>query len=310
MYYIIINPASRSGKGLSIWQKQVKPILDEREVPYKFYYSKKSGDVLHLTEQICKNAVHRPIKLIILGGDGTVNEAIQAIPGDCPVILGYIPTGSSNDFARDLGLFTEPALALELILSEPRIHPMDLGCITFSDGERRRFAVSCGIGYDAAVCEEAMHSTMKKVFNKVGLGKLTYLGIALKHLIRKEEITGEITLDDEMIHSMNSFLFTTVMNHRFEGGGFMFCPDADDSDGVLNLCAVEKLSTAKLLMALPAAFKGKHFKYEGINPFQAKKVHITTSMPLWVHTDGEVHRKSDNFTVTCEHHAISMIVPF
>ena len=264
MYYIIVNPASRSGKGLTIWQNSVKPVLDEREISYKFYFSKEAGAVAHLTEQICKNAIHKPIRLIILGGDGTVNEAIQAIPADCPVILGYIPTGSSNDLARDLNLFTDPALALELILSEPRVHPMDLGCITYQDGVTRRFAVSCGIGYDAAVCEEAMHSNLKKAFNKVGLGKLTYLGIALKHLFQKNNVEGTITLDDETTHSLNPFLFTAIMNHRFEGGGFMFCPDADDSDGILDLCAVEKLSTLKILMALPSAFKGKHFRFDGI----------------------------------------------
>lgn len=310
MYYIIINPASRSGKGLSIWEKRVKPILDEREVSYKYYYSRESESVAMLTEQICKHAVHRPINLIILGGDGTINEAIQVIPEGVDVLLGYIPTGSSNDLARDLGLFTDPGLAMELILSKPKVRPMDLGRITFEDGSFKRFIVSCGIGYDASVCEEAMHSTLKKVLNRLGLGKLTYLAIALKHLFRNDHVSGTITLDDQETYTLDSFLFTAIMNHRFEGGGFMFCPDADDSDGILNLCAVEKLSIRKVLVALPLAFKGKHFRVDGVEPYNAKKVQITTSAPLWVHTDGEVSTKSDNITVTCEHHAISMVVPF
>lgn len=54
---------------------------------------------------------------------------------------------------------------------------MDLGTVTYEDGQSRLFCVSCGIGYDAAVCEEALHSKMKNVLNKIGLGKLTYLSI-------------------------------------------------------------------------------------------------------------------------------------
>lgn len=309
MYHIIINPASRSGKGAKIWKEQVEPALQRARASYRPYFSRRAGDVAKIAGEILSQAGEAPLPLIILGGDGTVNEALSGIPDPSRVILGYIPTGSSNDLARDLKIPTNPTAALELILHSGRALPMDLGTVTYSDGAKRRFAVSCGIGYDAAVCEEALHSKMKNTLNKLGLGKLTYLGIALKQLFAAKAVSGKLILDDGAPIDIGSILFTACMLHRFEGGGFMFCPEADADDGLLNLCAVGDLSKALVLFALPTAFKGKHYRFKGITPYTAKKVTIETSSPLWIHTDGEVTRKSSRITVTCEQHAIRIIRP-
>lgn len=312
-YHIIVNPASRSGKGMRIWKEQVEPALIRENISYNCYFSEKAGDVTKLTKGILAGEPDRPVNLILLGGDGTVNEAIQGIPepnGDksC-VILGYIPTGSSNDLARDIGVPTSPAAALDLILHTGRALPMDLGSLVFPDGEKQRFIVSCGIGYDAAVCEEILHSKLKKVMNRIGLGKLTYLGIALKLLFATKAVSAQLILDGGESINMGQLLFIACMNHRFEGGGFMFCPKADDMDGILDLCAAGDLSKLLILFALPTAFKGKHYRFKGITPYRAKELTIETASPRWVHTDGEVIRQSDKITVSCSPHAVRFIRP-
>lgn len=306
MYHIIINPASRSGKGLRIWKDAVEPRLHRDGIVYRSYFSEKAGDVARLAGEITA-AAPKPLTLIILGGDGTVNEALSGIRDTSGLILGYIPIGSSNDLARALSIPKNPEKALELILYKGSIHTMDLGAVTYSDGQTRPFAVSCGIGYDAAVCEEALHSKLKNIFNRLGLGKLTYLGIALKQLFGAKAISGRLTLENKTAIDMDTLLFTTCMIHRFEGGGFMFCPDACASDGLLNLCAVGDLPKLLVLCALPTAFRGKHYRFKGITPYRARTVTIETSSPLWVHTDGEVTRKSDKLTVTCRQGAVRII---
>lgn len=307
MYHFIINPCSRSGRGLKIWKETVEPKLHEYGVSYRNYFSEKPGDVARLAGEIIFATQGKPLTLVILGGDGTVNEALSGMTDTSNITLGYIPTGSSNDLARDLNIPKDPLEALELILHKGSAHTMDLGAVTYADGETRPFIVSCGIGFDAAVCEEALHSKMKNVFNKLGLGKLTYLGIALKQLFSAKAITGRLTLDDNEPVNMKTLLFVACMLHRFEGGGFMFCPDADASDGILDLCAVGGLPKLLILFALPTAFKGKHYRFKGITPYRAKTLTIETSAPLWIHTDGEVARKSDRITVTCRHGAVKMI---
>ena len=307
MYHIIINPASRSGKGLQIWKKQVEPVLQEEKIVYRNYFSEKAGDVKRIASEILSSNPSRPITIILLGGDGTVNEALQGMSDTSGVILGYIPTGSSNDLARDMGIPKDPLKALHLILHAGTPRPMDLGTVTYEDGSTRRFIVSSGVGFDAAVCEEALHSRMKTVLNRIGLGKLTYLGIALKQLFATKEISCKLTLDDNAPIDIHRILFSAIMIHRYEGGGFMFCPNADCTDGFLDLCVAGDLSKIVILCALPTAFWGKHYAVKGITPYRARRVHIETSSPLWVHTDGEVQRKSSSFTVTCEQHSAQFI---
>ena len=137
MYHIIINPASRSGKGKKIWKEQIKPALLRDNVSFRPYFSEKAGDVAVIASQILSEATEFPVPLIILGGDGTVNEALHGLSDPSKVTLGYIPTGSSNDLARDLNIPTEPTAALELILHSGSVHSMDLGTVTYSDGEKR-----------------------------------------------------------------------------------------------------------------------------------------------------------------------------
>lgn len=308
MYHIIINPASRSGKGLQIWKDQVEPMLHRENVAYRSYFSREAGDVAKIASEISSAAsAEDPTHVIILGGDGTVNEALQGISDPSRIIIGYIPTGSSNDFARDLQIPKAPSAALDLILHSGKVQRMDLGTVIYEDGKKRRFAVSCGIGFDAGVCEEALHSRMKVVLNKLGLGKLTYLGIALKQLITSKKVSCRLTLDDQSPIELNRFFFVACMLHRFEGGGFMFCPDADSADGIIDLCTVGNIPKPLVLLALPTAFKGKHYMFKGVTPYKAKNIKIETSAPLWVHTDGEVTRRTNCFTVTCSQQALQII---
>lgn len=307
MYHIIINPASGSGKALKIWNKQVEPLLLEKNVSYKAYFSEKPGDVARIAADILASCPTDSIAVVILGGDGTVNEALQGLSDTSRVVLGYIPTGSSNDLARDLNLPRNPRAALDLILHSGKPQPMDLGTVTYSDGSTRRFAVSCGIGFDAAVCQEALVSSIKRTMNRLGLGKLTYLGIALRQLFASKAVSATLRINGGGPVGIGNMLFAACMLHRYEGGGFMFAPDARADDGILDICAVGDLSRLFILFALPTAFKGKHYRFKGITPYKAETLTIETSTPLWVHTDGEVARQSDSICVSCERQAIHMI---
>lgn len=306
MYHIIINPASRSGKGLKLWKEIVEPALHTEQVEYRSYFSEEVGDVARLVWEITSKDSGE-LTIIVLGGDGTVNEALQGIQDPSRVTLGYIPTGSSNDLARDLGIPKDPAEALQRILHTGSVHPMDIGTLSYPDGFQRRFAVSCGIGFDAAVCEEILHSGMKAFFNKIGLGKLTYLGVALKQLLGARRAFCDIELDGKAPVRIKNLLFIACMNHRYEGGGFLFAPKAKDHDGILNLCAVGDLPKLVMLLALPTAFFGWHYIFKGITPYQASRVRVKASRPLWVHTDGEVLPQTAEFSVECLRDAIRII---
>lgn len=318
MYHIIMNPTSRSGKGLSIWQT-LKPILAERDIPYILYESSCSGDVTKLTRQI--TSVGQNVNLILLGGDGTVNEALQGITDFDKISIGYIPTGSSNDLARALHLDHNPVTLLSQILDGTHTHMIDLGILTYESEpelayrlhrrpihKSRYFVVSSGIGFDAAVCKEALSSPIKNTLNKLKLGKLTYLCIALKQLFAAKSISCELILDGERSVYVPRLLFGAFMNHPYEGGGFCFCPQADNSDGRLDLCVVGDLPKLLILFALPTAFFGKHYIFPKIDHYTASSICLRTSSPLWVHTDGEVSTKSDQISISCLKQRIRFLV--
>lgn len=79
------------------------------------------------------------------------------------------------------------------------------------------------------------------------------------------------------------------MVHRYEGGGFMFCPDADAFDGSLDLCMAENLTRRKVLRVLPSAFSGKHVRHKReIHMLRAKDIVVRAEEPMYFHVDGEV----------------------
>ena len=88
------------------------------------------------------------------------------------------------------------------------------------NNKKSRFGISTGIGYDAGVCQEVLATPLKKVFNRLGLGKLIYLFIALKQLIFINPGKMTVTLDGENTFSYDHVYFTAVMNQKYEGGGF------------------------------------------------------------------------------------------
>lgn len=309
MYHIIINPASRSGRGIKIWKSQIEPALQKEQTSYRSYLSRQAGEVKKIAHKIeVMQKDDKPFKIIVLGGDGTMNEVLQGIEDPSRLILGYIPTGSSNDLARDLKIPRDPVDALHLILHTGKPTPMDLGSVTCADKTVRRFLVSCGIGYDAAICEETNRSVLKNVLNRLGLGKLTYVGIALKQLITTGRTSCRLTLNHDTSVTIDRMLFVCSMVHRFEGGGFMFAPEADAHDGVLNLCAVGNIPKLLILTALPTALYGKHFLFPGITAYRAEHIVIEADKPLWVHTDGEVKRRETAITISCQKDAFSMIL--
>lgn len=316
IYYVIVNPASKSGRGRQLWA-DLAPVFREKGISCRTIFSKAPGHVTQIVDRLTSPLLSRPeaepVRLIILGGDGTINEALQGISDFSRVFIGYIPTGSSNDLARDLGLNGNPKQILSSILDGKVKRTIDLGLVTFHNlpeeqadataGEqcvRRFFAVSSGIGFDAAVCEEALASRFKNILNRLRLGKLTYLAIALKQLIAAKPVSCDLYLDSgkEPVH-LNKLLFTAFMIHKYEGGGFKFCPDADDTDGLLDLCVTGNIPKPLILLALPTAFWGKHYMFPQITHYSVSSVRLETSSPLWVHTDGEVKRKARSITVSC-----------
>ncbi|SFP52713.1 lipid kinase, YegS/Rv2252/BmrU family [Butyrivibrio proteoclasticus] len=322
MYHCIVNPSARSGKGKAIWEKLELKLL-EKKIDYTAYMTKGPGDGTILAKKISstekstdnlarKSEPNNYIKIIVLGGDGTLNEVMNGISDFDKVLVGYVPIGSSNDFARDLAYSKNIDTLLDTILDGKVVRKLDLGKLTFNSmtapmsrlhekniSKTRIFDVSSGIGFDAAVCEEALSSGTKNFLNRIGLGKLTYGLIAIKQLLKADKIPCEIELDNGQVIHLKRFIFIASMIHHYEGGGFNFAPHADLADGKFDLVYAGDMPPLRMIFALPLSFFGKHYWIKGIGHHVVKEVTIKPLLPMWVHTDGEVSVKSDNITLEC-----------
>jgi YegS/Rv2252/BmrU family lipid kinase len=300
MYHFIINPKSSSGRGIRYWWI-VKSELDRQNVDYTATFTRYMGHATELVAEICDE--FSGIKnIVILGGDGTLNEVINGIRNSDEVLLGYIPSGSSNDLARSLGIPKDPKKALANILKPTKFKYVDNGIINFigTDTPPRKFACSSGIGYDANVCIEVQASPLKKRLNRFGAGKFVYIAIAIKQLLTVKPMNGTVIVDGGKKETYKKILLVSSMIHKYEGGGLLMAPEADPSDGKLSVCLVHGLSTLKVLFLLPTIFVGKHVNFKGVESFYCSEIEIIADKEAAVHTDGEV-------PAVCKHIKVSSV---
>ncbi len=307
MYHFIINPKSRSERGIKIWAI-VKQQLDILDISYTCHITEHQFHATDITREICTR--YTGIKnIIVLGGDGSVNEVINGIADFSEVLLGYIPSGSSNDLARSLKLPKDPIAGLKNILAPSRFQYVDMGVIHTNDSDyRRKFAISSGIGFDAAICEETFHSRLKKLLNKCGLGKLTYLIIALKQLMSCRFMNGTVAVDGGQAAAYQKILMITSMIHKYEGGGMQIAPAADPFDGKLSICMVHGVSRLRILTVLPFLLFGKHVHFKGVETFDCRSLAIELRSPSWVHIDGECPSTMKQLRISCITNQLRIII--
>ena len=308
MYYFIVNPNSRSGRGRLIWN-QIHQQLMLRGIDFQYCLTRYSGHATKIASDACAlGTTSDPVYMIAVGGDGTIQEVLTGITDFNRVVFGYIPTGSGNDFCRSMGLPFDPMESLEYILKAEHISQMDVPYL-LRGHKKSRFGISTGMGFDAGVCQEVLATPFKKIFNRLGLGKLIYLFIALKQIIFISPGKITVTLDGKNTFSYDHVYFTAVMNQKYEGGGFKFCPNAQSDDQMLDVILVEGIKKLKLLFCLPTAFLGKHTRIKGIHLFTGRDIRIHSASPLPIHIDGESGGIREDLTVSIEKNSLKIILP-
>ena len=308
MYHFIINPNSSSGKGIRFWWA-VKDELDRRNISYTADFTQREGHATDLARNICRQ--NTGVKnIVVVGGDGTLNEVINGIDNFEEVLLGYIPSGSSNDLAKNLNIPKDPHESLSNILKPKKFLYLDYGEITYKDQDLvpRKFGGSSGVGYDASVCVEVQSSKLKKRLNKFGLGKLVYLAIAIKQLFTVKFLDATVILDGIRKEHFSKVLLISGMIHKYEGGGLMMAPKADPTDGKLTVCLVHGLSRIAVMILLPTIIFGKHIHIKGVESYNCSDIEIILDRKAANHTDGETPAFTSHLTISCIPRKIRMII--
>lgn len=316
--YFIVNEGARTGKAAEVW-KLVRGLLIEKGIVYKSYETKHKGHATSLAEHIAA-LPQEVVYLVVLGGDGTVNEVLNGITDFDKVRLGVIPTGSGNDFGRGIGLPKDPQTALKNILfcieqeqqTGKAPERIDLGQVSWPGADTPRiFGISAGTGLDAIVCKKALQSGLKKFLNKIHLGKLTYLLLTVQTLFTMD--TAQVTYtyygkeQQEQTVDKNKVIFTAVMNLRAEGGGVPMAPHASYTDGLLSVCSAFGIPKWRTFLCLPFLVAARHEKIKGFDVENVLRMEITMSKPMVLHADGEYLGDVTQASFECLHHKLMLL---
>jgi diacylglycerol kinase (ATP) len=305
--YFIVNPKAGNGKAKLIWTS-VEKQLAEQKINYESFFTERSGHGKVIAKQIVESNDKKKVTIVVVGGDGTINEVVNGIGNHSSrARIGVIPGGSGNDFTRGYGIPRNPEMALVFLLSDVNnVSPtFDLGKINL-EGDREHFFInSTGAGFDALISYEANQSKWKGLMNRFSLGQLVYVIILLKHLFSYKCTTIDLLIDGKK-YTFPDTWFVTVSNQPFYGGGMKISPHAIAKDGKLNITIVHRLSRLKLLLVFLSVFWGKHLKFKEVNTFLAQKISIHSTEPIYVHSDGE-HIGSTPLQITVHHEPISIL---
>jgi diacylglycerol kinase (ATP) len=210
--------------------------------------------------------------LILLGGDGTVHQALPAIL-DSDLPFGVIPCGRGNDFARNLGSGSRDWRDWDL-RAEPILREIDLPSINDAP-----FASIACAGFDATVNRLAR--------DRKGLipGRVGYAICMLRALRAVRAFRARVRTGDA--EWSGGILMIAVANGPCYGGGMRIAPRAQMDDGRLDVCVIEAIPKRVLVAQFPKVYRGTHVHHPKVHTLAGPAVEITTDQPQDVYADGE-----------------------
>lgn len=277
-YYILYNPLAHSGH-CEEYVKNIKLPSDSERI-----LSAMTGDKTH--REVLKE-IDSGDKVILCGGDGTLNRFVNSVSGmEIKNDIYFVPAGSGNDFLNDIGK-NEPD---KLIKINDYLRNLPVLCI---NDKAYHFINGVGYGIDGYCCKEV--NRLKSLSKKA-----SYALIALKGLLYAYKPTGATLIIDGVEHRYEKVWLSPIMKGKFFGGGMMIAPNQDRSneDNSLTVVVAHNLSTLRILTLFPTIFKGNHIKYtKYIDVHKGHNISVKFDIPAPLQIDGETLEGVNEYSV-------------
>ena len=234
-------------------------------------------DAAHARELVDEALKQDTDALVVVGGDGVIALALQSVAGtDIP--LGIVPAGTGNDHAREYQLPTgDPAAAVDVIAAGVTA-TVDLGLIKGSDGSKTWFGTIAATGFDSLVSDRVNRMRWPH-------GRMRYNVAMVAELSRLRLLPFRMVLDGER-EIRADLTLAAFGNTRTYGGGMRICPNADHSDGLLDITMVKSASRIKLIRLFPTVFKGTHVDLDEVTTDRARTI-LVESPGINAYADGD-----------------------
>ena len=269
----IINP--KSGKKLG-WA-DLKSLINKHFPGTEVFFTEYKG---HARELASKAAAEGAEKVIVAGGDGTINEAVQSLAGT-QTALGVIALGSGNGLARELACPLGPLEERVRALKDFTVKTYDLGR---ANGEYFINLAGVGIEADIALKFDALGASGKR-------GKWPYFKIGAQSFFRYKAPSLKVKTDaGEYVFKAISLVFA---NGRQYGSNFIIAPNASFSDGFLDMTVIKKTNIFKLLLGLPSFFFPSCKIVSITDTYKIRRARIEFEGVFAYHIDGEPKTAKD-----------------
>ena len=220
--------------------------------------------------------------LVVVGGDGTVNEVANGIAGMDGVELAVLARGTGWDFVRTYGIPRRPAEAAAVAL-RGETRTLDLGRVTYRSWSGQEatawFANIASAGMSGAIAQRA-NDTSKALG-----GKVSYAWATLAVFARWRNGEVRVAVDDEIRGGRMQDV--VVANGRFFGGGMKICPEAEPDDGLFDVVLIGDLTRRELLTTMPKLYRGTHLPHPKGELLRGRVVTVDADEALPIELDGE-----------------------
>jgi diacylglycerol kinase (ATP) len=289
---LIVNTGSRTGKDA---YRQARSRLTELGVPIADTFPVSDGARLPETVHA---AVQDGCDLVVLGGgDGTVSAAVDQLVGGS-VILGVLPLGTANDFARTLQIPSEVEHACQTI-AHGKVVDVDLGLV-----EDNYFVNVASVGLSVAVTQ-ALSPQLK-----ARIGPLAYPVATLRAYRRHRPFTATLEFPDGDHDrlDLDDLLQVAVGNGRHYGGGNVVAPEAGIDDHALDVYAIKRGRMHEHVSIARAFKSGTFVKHRNVVHLTTRRMRMLAEPEQHVNVDGEVVATTpQEFTVA--RNALNVLVP-
>ena len=256
--YVVYNPLAGNGQAQAD-AELLQVVLDEE---LEYY------DITRITNyEAFIGGMEREDYLVVVGGDGTLNRFVNDTDGlEIAQEILYFPTGTGNDFAKDIGMGENPRPITEYLKNLPSVEV---------NGKHYRFINGVGFGIDGYCCQ--VGDELRKIPHK----KVNYTGIAIKGLLFHFAPRNATVTVDGKEYTYKKVWIAPTMHGKFYGGGMIPTPRQDRNSGKLSIMLFHGAGRLRTLCVFPGIFKGTHVKHKNL---------------VAVHTGNEITVEFDQLT--------------
>ena len=273
-HLFIINPAAGSKDRTKEYSVAIHDICSARELDYRIEVSSAPGECKRLAREAARTG--EEVRIYACGGDGTLNEVAAGAAGYPNAAVTVFSGGSGNDFVK---LFNEPKAFFDLErLLDPEEAQFDM---IRCNGD---LALNiCSVGLDARI------GTDVASYKRIPLlhGFRAYATSTVVNVIRGIAEHYVVEINGEVIDGEHTFV--CVCNGRFYGGGFNPVPEADPTDGMLDVLLVKKVSRLQVPMVIGKYKDGRYKELpQLVRHLRTKALKIRCDQASPINLDGEL----------------------